>query len=272
MIGRGPVRVTASVPVIGLSPLTRGADIDLAAAALILRLFGMGKRPLVLWCAKTAPIKVSEGDARWPEASFLSSFAPVWAGSVPPDDLGQADCILALSQDRAVEADITLRAVKAHQGAGNGLAWPLGPVLSGAVDGLVLSDDPRARRGAELPDPLAAKPQVTGRVQMLQTGMDWSQVRVLAFAGGGDPGAIFAAVRKAGAELVDGIAVEGRDPLPPALIQRLSREAAGHRAALATTERDMLRLPPAARREVLALPIRLEVPDWTPLDTILSGL
>ena len=64
-----------------------------------------------------------------------------------------------------------------------------------------------------------------------------------------------------------------QDPqLCHALLQRLTTEAKLTGAQLVTTEKDAVRLPPDFRRNVLALPVRLELDDWARLDGLLQPL
>jgi tetraacyldisaccharide 4'-kinase len=54
------------------------------------------------------------------------------------------------------------------------------------------------------------------------------------------------------------------------LLSRLTAEAKTRGAQLVTTEKDAVRLPPTMRRQVLALPVRLQVDDWSAVDRALE--
>ena len=103
-------------------------------------------------------------------------------------------------------------------------------------------------------------------------GMDWHGLRVLAFAGIGHPEKFFTTLRGEGATIAATIALDDHQPLTPALMQRLHTQANTLHAQLVTTEKDAIRLPDSFRTEVLTLPVRLQLQDWSPLDEGLTKL
>ena len=55
-------------------------------------------------------------------------------------------------------------------------------------------------------------------------------------------------------------------------MRRLATDAVAAAAQLVTTEKDFVRLPRTWRRDVLSLPVRLVLSDWSPLDAALDRL
>jgi tetraacyldisaccharide 4'-kinase len=103
-------------------------------------------------------------------------------------------------------------------------------------------------------------------------GMDWSNQRVVAFAGIGRPEKFFETLRGLGAHLVKTESLADHQTLPNRLLQRLAFDAFSQNAQLVTTEKDAARLPLAFRQKVLTLVVRLRVYDWGPLDLAISKL
>lgn len=267
-------------PVLRIAPITRGAPELAVTASVLLHLMGRGLRVAILRRGRGPARRLDAGDGSAPAgARLLSAFAPVWTGHEASKACSAAAAggVLVDCGPGAVPASsaVTLMVADAADLAAGRLPWPLGPLVlprrgipRGAATCLVGPSRVRAaaldRWADALPDVLETE------LTPLETGMDWRDMPVLAFAGGADRHAFFAALDGLGARVLRRVSLDGDGTLPPAMALRLSREAAERGAQLVTTERDAVRLPSGLHGQVLSIPMRASLADPQALDRVLA--
>jgi tetraacyldisaccharide 4'-kinase len=220
------------------------------------------------------------------EALLHAAFAPTWvardraAGVQAAQDAGAGVVLMDDGhQNPDVAKSLSLIVVDAARGFGNGRVFPAGPLREPVAVGLARADlllsmgDAGAQsKFSNLWASAISVPLLTGQLNPLATGMDWTDLRVFAFAGIGDPPRFFATLDALGASRVESIALDDHQPLSGALFTRLEGQAKALGAQLVCTEKDAVRLSVAERARVLTVPVRLAVDDWAQLDAALARL
>lgn len=264
------------------------------AIALIERLTARGHNPAIISRGYggdvEGPHRVDErndsASSVGDEPLLLAAFAPTWvskdrAAGAQKAVADGADVIIMDDgfQSGALKIDLGIIVVDAGRGFGNGKCLPAGPlrepVDAGLARGDVLLSIGHEQAQTDFDRVVGPVPDITrvrAHLEPLQTGMDWEGLRVLAFAGIGHPEKFFLTLKEMGAEIVETHALADHQPLDSKLISRLSQRASALGARLVATEKDAVRLPQSYRTEVLTVPVRLRLSDWSLLDAALDRI
>ncbi len=250
----------------------------------ITQLIAMGKKPHVVTKGYKGQLKgpilvnpqihtaTDVGD----EPLLLAAFAPTWVsknrhdGAQSAYDAG-ADVIILDDglQNPAIAKDLTVLVVDAKIGFGNGCVFPAGP-LREPIENAVKKSDLLLTIGQPQnlhQDFIAAWPTVqklphaTSTIIPLETGMNWKNTPVFAFAGIGRPEKFYETLKGLGANILKTRDFDDHQTIPTTLLTRMEHEANALGAQLVTTEKDAVRLPKNWQQKVLTIPVRLKIHD-----------
>ena len=281
----------ASCPVICIGNINAGGTGKTPTTiAMAEHLQGRGRRVVVLsrgyGAAVTVPTLVDPrthgagqvGD----EPLLIAAFCPVVVSRKRASGLvlvlAQKPDVILLDdgfQDPSVHKDLSIVVVNAVLGFGNGFCMPAGPLREPLAAGLKRADLCLSI-GADWDQKCFAAPvtvpHVIGEIKPLLTGMRWDGLAVFAFAGIAHPEKFFGTLRGLGVNILGHEALSDHEPLSATLMNRLATKAKSLNAQLVCTEKDAARLPSQYRLDVLALPVRLAIADWSKIDAKLADL
>ena len=181
-------------------------------------------------------------------------------------------------QNPAITKDLRIAVVDGAVGVGNGLCVPAGPLRAPLaaqwphVDALVVIGEGEPGEALARVAEALGKPVMRG-VLAPEPGMAMGLAgrEVIAFAGIGRPEKFFDTLRALGADIIESEAFPDHHPFTPREIAGLQARAKRRGAALVTTEKDAMRLGPAAA-QLLTVPVRLALEDQAGLAALLTRI
>jgi tetraacyldisaccharide 4'-kinase len=173
-------------------------------------------------------------------------------------------------QNFALTKDLSLVVVDGETGFGNGHVLPAGPLREPVSQGLsradaviVVGDGTPGLEGYSRP---------VLRAHLVQDGPELPHRRLVAFAGIGRPEKFFQALEAGGAELAATKRYADHHLYTSSEIARLKSKARSCDALLVTTEKDFVRLTPAEREEIHAVPVRARFDERAEIERLLDSL
>ncbi len=268
-------------PVICIGNLTLGgAGKTPVAIAILQRLTAMRASPVALsrgyGGAAAGPLKV-EPDHRASEVGdeplLLARHAPTIiakdraAGARAAMEAGAGVIVMDDGfQNPSLPKDLSIAVVDSETGFGNGRVFPAGPLREAAKDGLERADAVilMGRGPFDPGHPVTLRAQLRAPLAAV-----FDDRRVVAFAGIGRPEKFYQSLQRAGADIIAVFSYPDHHAYSEDDIQRMKAVSRSRDAALATTEKDYVRLPPGLRKGVLTLPVEVQFEDDRALDALL---
>jgi len=152
-------------------------------------------------------------------------------------------------QNPAIAKDVSLIVIDSHRGLGNARVFPAGPLRAplspqlARTDALIVVGDGAAAEAVAVAVVARRAPVLKAYLKANDASLaSLRGKRVLAFAGIGDPGRFFRALRTSSIEVVRERAFADHHPFSESEIETLIGEAKRDALTLVTTEKDMARL------------------------------
>ena len=194
------------------------------------------------------------------------------AGARLADTLG-AEIILMDDgfQNFQIAKDLSFVVVDAESGFQNGRLIPAGPLRETAAQGLARADGIVLVGDGRPPLPPFPGPILSAHI-MPSAPEALRGRNVLAFAGIGRPQKFFHMLRRMGAEIVAQQSFPDHHRYSAFELSLLKATAEKAHALLVTTEKDFVRLDPAARNSITAVPVHAAFADGAALAALLDRL
>jgi tetraacyldisaccharide 4'-kinase len=278
---------TAPVPVICIGNLTTGgAGKTPVAEAIRSRISALGLRAATLSRGhggrEPGPLKVDPAAHTFRETGdeplLLAATGEAWIGRDRPAaaramaDAGvQAVLMDDGHQNPSLTKDFTFVVIDAGAPFGNGHVLPKGPLREPVAAGLARAGAVILMGDGPVPSAVArsGKPVLRAR---LEAAAPVPAGPLVAFAGIGRPEKFFDSLKAAGADLRDAIPYADHHPYSAGDLDFLRSLASREGAALVTTSKDHVRLPPDLRAETRVFPVTAVFEDPEALDAMLSAI
>lgn len=210
------------------------------------------------------------------EPLLLAAVAPTWVsrdrgrGVAAATKAGARIAVLDDGhQTVSVSKTVSLLAIDADYGFGNGRVFPAGPLRERVTSGLARADAILLTgEGAFRPD--SSLPVIRARFRPVATGMAYGGTRVFAFAGIARPSKFFDTLAATGATILRRESFPNHHRYAPLTVLRMIRDASALGALLVTTEKDAVRIPPQYRTSISVLKLRTEFENAGMLDRVLE--
>lgn len=237
-------------------------EMDVEAQALSRGYGGAEKGPVMVDASRHTARDVGD------EPLLIARSASIWVSADRVEgakaairDGAQAIVMDDGHQNPSLSKDLSILVIDAEAGWGNGRVFPAGPLREDIEAGLSRADAI-----------ILMLPHETYTPDLQAMGLDQVEIPVLkawlepvgappagnfvAFAGIGRPEKFFNALTTAGVNLVQTKAYSDHHAYSDSDLRALHAAAGSGNARLITTEKDLVRIPVAARNDILAWPVR----------------